>query len=131
MTTIDDIKSQLLTQNLSGLGFYSTLQFEDWFEKLSTPLGIDMQVSHALSISASKGMPIYYWNYDNSDDALVLLMKRFSYVNNSWVYLPLTHLPFDISWQLSPEKEYIITYPSNSKVGQAFNRNIPIVLRNL
>lgn len=131
MITIDDIKTKLNNQNLEGLGFYSTTQFSDWFSKLSTSVGIDIQLGDALSSSAIGAVPIFYWNYNPLENCLTLLMKRFSYINQSWTYRTGIYTDLNINWILSPEKEYIITYPSNSKVGQIFNRHIPIVYRNV
>lgn len=130
MITIDSIKTELYNQNLEGLGFYSTTQSSDWFNKLSTSIGIDAQLIDALVTSAVGAVPVFYWKYDSIENSLKLVMKRFSYQNETWTHLNFTQKDLNINWILSPEKEYIITYPSNCKVGQAFNRHIPIVYRN-
>lgn len=123
---ISDIKQDLLNQNLSGLGFYST-EFNNKFQRLVTPTGIDEQLSEAVLDNATSVFPIFYLLYDSVQNILKLKVHRFTYVNELWTHHS-SNIMCDVTWNYSStDNKYLINYQMGSKIGYSFNRDIPFI----
>lgn len=133
MRTLEIIKTEIENQNIQNLGFYSATQHSDWFNKLTTSIGIDTQASEKLSRGSIGKAAFFYLTYDIAYDYLKLNIERFSYKNSMWQFdTQLNWGLYTVKWVNSSNGEYAMVCNSNvtPTVCEAWITNLSVIYRN-
>jgi hypothetical protein len=124
-----DIKQNVIDANILNLGFYTDSQYTPTFYQLTTVDGIDIQFERALNLYNNEKAPIRYLIYNPDEDCLYLQIVRFSYKDNSWIYDGIENIEYEAKWIRAIQNEYVLSYPSTSKVGIAYHNLLPVIFR--
>jgi hypothetical protein len=125
-----NIKQNVIDANILNLGFYTDPEYAETFYQLTTVEGIDLQFERAIDLYNNEKAPIRYLIYNAHEDCLYLKIARFSYEDTIWVYDGIEKTEYEAKWINATGNEYVLSYPSTSKVGMAYHNLLPVIFRN-
>jgi len=126
--TIDDIKKLVFEQELSTKCSCETQQSFDYFNKFTTPSGIESRAYLLRTADSIIKYPIYHIKYDDIADEFELNIDYFSKKDGQIVWLEEKREA--VKWIPTVGNEYGLRYASGSKTGEVLKSLIPVIIKN-